>query len=102
MYDAPAGWHWGSKAEVAAIMGGGQEERQPKKLCYYNQGWWDGFAAFAWGRVERHAFVFSDSLEVGGFLGSDHGEGEIAELAAAALAEELLTMYFAGIVYVAD
>ena len=29
--DAPAGWHWGSKAEVAAIMGGGVEPRQPKK-----------------------------------------------------------------------
>ena len=29
VYEAPAGWHWGSRAEVAAIMGGGEEERQP-------------------------------------------------------------------------
>ena len=27
VYGAPAGWHWGSKAEVAAIMGGGAEVR---------------------------------------------------------------------------
>ena len=32
VYGAPAGWHWGGRAEVAAIMGGGEEERQPVKF----------------------------------------------------------------------
>ena len=32
VYEAPAGWHWGSKAAVVAIMGGGQVERQPGRL----------------------------------------------------------------------
>ena len=27
VYEAPSGWHWGSKAEVEAIMGGGAEVR---------------------------------------------------------------------------
>ena len=27
VYGAPASWHWGSMAEVAAIMGGGFEQR---------------------------------------------------------------------------
>ena len=31
LYEAPAGWHWGSKADVAAIMGGGKAERRPQK-----------------------------------------------------------------------
>ena len=53
-------------------------------------------------RVERIFFVFGDSLEVGGCLGSVRGEGCIAEHAAAKLARLLQTQYFAGIVCVAD
>ena len=33
VYEAPAGWRWGSTAEVAAIMGGGEEGRQLEKSC---------------------------------------------------------------------
>ena len=33
-YGAPAGWHWGSKAEVAAIMDGGKETRGPGMKNY--------------------------------------------------------------------
>ena len=40
--------------------------------------------------MERVRFVFSDSLEVGGYLSAGFGEGEIAEhLTAADLAEVL-------------
>ena len=63
VYEAPAGWHWGSKAEVAAIIGGQPEDvrHQPEKFCYYNEGGWKGQI---WGGVERICFVFSDSLQV--------------------------------------
>ena len=44
-------------------MGGGEEERQPLKMQYTDQGGWDGNR---WGEVTRICFVFSDSLEVGG------------------------------------
>ena len=97
MYGAPAGWHWGSRAEVAAIMGGGEEMRQPKKPYYYDQGGWAGYI---WGWMDRSYFVFSDSLQVGGSLCSFHGEGLIAS--GANLAEVLPKYWFAGIVCVAD
>ena len=52
----------------------------------------------------RACFVFSDSLEVGGYLGFGQGEGMIEEheLTAANLAVVLPTQCFAGIVCVAD
>ena len=99
VYEAPAGWHWGSRAEVAAIMGGGKEERQPEKLYYRNQGGWDGCT---WGGVQRYCFVFSDLLEVGDYLHSNSGEGQIQELGAANMAALLRTQLFAGIVCVAN
>ena len=59
--------------------------------------------AFTWGGVYRLWFVFSDSLEVGGYMGSSFGEGWTAEsMAVAYLAEYLPTGCFAGIVCVAD
>ena len=48
VYEAPAGWHWGSRAEVAAIMGGGKQERHPRKHYYFGQGVWD---LYTWGGV---------------------------------------------------
>ena len=100
VYEAPAGWHWGSRAEVAAIMGGGKEARQPRKLYYSDQGGWNGNT---WGGVERLCFVFSDSLQVGGFLhATGRGEGFIAEHAAGNLARLLPAQCFAGIVCVAN
>ena len=50
----------------------------------------------------RTCFVFSDSLEVGSFLGPGQGEGEITRLDAARMANILPTKCFAGIVCVAN
>ena len=52
--------------------------------------------------MQRGAFVFSDSLEVGGYLGSGCVEGEIAEASAAELARILSNGDFAGIVCMAN
>ena len=73
MYGAPAGWHWGSRAEVAAIMGGGEEAREPAKDYYYEEGGWD---EYTWGGVYRVCFLFSDSLQVGENLCVGDGEEE--------------------------
>ena len=47
VYGAPVGWHWGSRAEVAAIMGGGEEEREPLKTYHYNKGGWEAYAYYS-------------------------------------------------------
>ena len=100
LYDAPAGWHWGSKAEVAAIMGSGHAMRQPAKCYYENQGGWD---AYTWGGVKRVYFVFSDTLQVGGILDVGNGEGKIRESAPELrMSIALSPKLFAGIVCVAD
>ena len=99
VYEAPAGWHWGSKVEVAAIMGGGMEARQPGKRYYRNQGGWD---RCIWGGVKRTRFVFSDSLEVGGCLYPGHHEGQIDESLTADGLAIVLPSTFAGIVCVAN
>ena len=100
VYGAPAGWHWGSKAEVTAIMGGGKQVRRPEKDHYYDQGGWVGST---WDGVERLCFVFSDSLQAGGYLHPSWGEGEIREFwTAADLVGYLSTKWFAGIICVAD
>ena len=82
-------------------MGGGKEERQPRKTYYYN---WGGWGGYTWGWVDRIRFVFSDSLQVGGSLvHADDGEGWIEEtLTAAGLAGELPNKYFAGIACVSN
>ena len=77
-------------------MGCGEEERQ---AYYTEQGGWDGYT---WGAAFRTCFVFSDSLEVGSFLGPGQGEGEITRLDAARMANILPTKCFAGIVCVAN
>ena len=85
---------------MAAIMGGGKEERQPRKDYYWNQGGWDGNT---WGGVHRICFVFSDTLEVGGGLGAGDVEGVINDIdTGAQLAAFLPTQCFAGIVCVAN
>ena len=99
VHEPPAGWHWGSRAEVAAIMGGGEEARWPKKFYYWDQGGWVGCT---WAGVQRTCFAFSDSLQVGGCLGTGCDEGAITELGAAELARILPIWCFAGIVCVAD
>ena len=50
VYGAPAGWHWGSWAEVAAAMGGGGGSRRPVKPYYKDQGGWNGWK---WAGVVR-------------------------------------------------
>ena len=60
VYEAPAGWHWASRAEVAAIMDGGGEARRPRKNYQGRR---------ALGGVNRRHFIFSNSLQVGGYLG---------------------------------
>ena len=85
--------------EVAAVMGGVEEARRPVKLYYYDHVGWEGAT---WGGVYRGCFIFSDSLEVGGYLEPGCGEGRIAEHDAAYLARVLPTKWFAGIVCVAD
>ena len=81
-------------------MGGGEEIRQPKKQHYYDHGGWD---EFTWGGVVRLCFVFTDSLEVGGYLDAGDGEGWVGEHnTAAELAALLPAKWFAGIVCVAN
>ena len=100
VYGAPAGWHWGSKAEVAAIVGGGRHRQTPGKYHYYDQGGW-GY--YTWGGVVRRRFVFSDSLQVGGTLQVGGHEGLISEeWTGAELARDLPNKFFAGIVCVAN
>ena len=58
---------------------------------------------FTWAGVERLCFVFSDSLEVGGYLHAGDVEGFIGKTwTAARLAGYLPTKWFAGIVCVAN
>ena len=99
VYEAPAGWHWGSQSEVAAIMGGGKRAQQPEMYYYTDHGGWEGTG---WNGVHRLYFVFSDTLVVGGHLNPRFGEGYIQELAEADLAKRLPTAFFAGIVCVRD
>ena len=101
VYDAPAGWHWGGRAEVAAIMGGGKWARQPLTAYYNDQGGWEGYT---WGGVYRIHFVFSDSLQLGGSLAAGRGEGLVNEWAHPLddLSRTLPDGHFAGIVCVAD
>ena len=102
VYEAPAGWRWGGKTEVTAIMGGGKEERRPRKDYYYGQVGWVGDT---WGGVCRVIFIFSDSLQVGGCLNAGGTEGRIYEgidAVAAELGQTLQQKWFAGIVCVAD
>ena len=101
VYDAPAGWHWGSAAEVVAIMGGGEDARQPEKDYYYNQGGWGGCT---YAGVRRTNFVFSDSLQNGACLNADWEEGliNIEGWVNEDLVEHLQGRDFAGIVCVAD
>ena len=82
-------------------MGGGDFARQPVEDYYCGQGGWDGYT---WGGVFRYHFVFSDSLEVGGYLVPDCGEGGMPDhqFSAADLAAEIANKYLAGIVCVAD
>eukprot|EP01051_Picozoa_sp_SAG22_P002081 SAG22_NODE_88_length_21409_cov_11.207180_18_plen_202_part_00 len=100
VYGAPAGWHWASRAEVEAIMGGGTEMREPAMLYYENQGGWSGFK---WGGVMRSTFVFKDSLEVGGCILAGGEEGLVnTSFSAATLAQAMPNQLFAGIVCVRD
>ena len=39
LYEAPAGWHWGSRAEVAAIVGGGGRSGSRRETYCSNPGW---------------------------------------------------------------
>ena len=106
VYDAPAGWHWGSRAEVAAIMGSlgfglrDDARHEPEKMYYNGQGGWE---RLTWGGVKRNRFVFSDSLQGGSIIHACDLEGELCnDLTGAKLAEELPVRWFAGIVCVAD
>ena len=99
MCEAPAGWHWGSRAEVVAIIGE-RGRRQPLKGYYWGQGGWDGHM-YTWGGVERLIFVFSDTLEAGGYVAYSEWEGRIQDYGAA-YRRFLPTKFFAGIVCVAD
>ena len=60
LYEAPAGWRWGSKAEVAATMGGGKESREPRNYYYFGHGGWNGCTG---GSVTRSYFIFSGTLK---------------------------------------
>ena len=51
VYDAPAGWHWATAAEVEAVPGW---ERKAGAMNYYEQGGWDGFV---WQGVSRARFA---------------------------------------------
>eukprot|EP01051_Picozoa_sp_SAG22_P002080 SAG22_NODE_88_length_21409_cov_11.207180_17_plen_177_part_00 len=96
VYGAPAGWHWASRAEVEAIMGGGTAARNPKKKYYYDQGGWK---KFTWGRVDRTFFVFRDSLVVGGCITANGKEGQVGGRVPP---RDCTTDAFAGIVCVKD
>lgn len=47
VYEAPEGWHWGSKAEVDTIMDGGWEAQMPWKF-YCRAGWDMGWQWSTW------------------------------------------------------
>jgi hypothetical protein len=53
-YDAPAGWHWATAAEVAAVPGW---ERKPGTYNYRDQGGWQGYT---WEGLERSSFTFRE------------------------------------------
>jgi hypothetical protein len=52
VYDAPAGWHWATRAEVEAVPGWG---RKPGTRYYHGQGGWAGYT---WEGVTRITFLF--------------------------------------------
>jgi hypothetical protein len=52
VYDAPAGWHWATAAEVEAVPGW---EPKSGTRTYLNQGGWVGFE---WQGVHRLRFAF--------------------------------------------
>jgi hypothetical protein len=52
VYDAPAGWHWATRGEVAAVPGW---KRKIGTLNYFSQGGWAGSK---WEGVHRMRFAF--------------------------------------------
>jgi hypothetical protein len=51
VYDAPAGWHWATRAEVEAVPGW---FRKYGNINYHDQGGWDGYR---WEGVRRVRFA---------------------------------------------
>merc|ERR1740130_1386936 len=99
VYDAPEGWHWGTRAEVEKLLGGGETVCPPARYYYRDQGGWKNIM---WEGVRRSCFVFSDTLEVGGYLRSAGKQGEICPGTAEDIEEVLVEKFFAGIVCVQD
>ena len=113
VYEAPAGWHWGSKAEVAAIMGPQQRNSMgeftttslEEEFITTSVGGWDGNPHLP--GIYQGVFVFTDSLEGGGFLDTvcmaHGGQGWIRETDVANLTSRTAHSWLlAGIVCVAD
>jgi hypothetical protein len=57
-YDAPAGWHWATAAEVKAVPGW---SRQNGVFNYHSQGGWEGYR---WEGVARYLFLFRKEAAV--------------------------------------
>ena len=80
VYEAPASWQWGSNAEVAAISNHASTwlltDRSAMSCNYQGHGGWE---RGIWGGVERHFFLFSDSLQAGGYMHDGDREGRIDE-----------------------
>ena len=55
VYDAPEGYHWGSRVEVEKLFGGGDFACPPARYYYRDQGGWD---KISWQGVRRSCFVF--------------------------------------------
>jgi hypothetical protein len=53
-YDAPAGWHWATPAEVEAVPGWSIKARTPSLCNYHGQGGWNGYN---WQGVHRARFA---------------------------------------------
>ena len=94
VYDAPAGWHWATAAEIKAVPGW---ERKAGLCNYYGKGGWNGYC---WEGVHRRRFAFLHSHAnrvSAAFLSVSEQEGVVTFGSSGTWSQ-----YFAGIVCIQD
>jgi hypothetical protein len=92
-YDAPAGWHWATAAEVEAVPGWG---RKDGTYIYLSQGGWDGYR---WEGVKRVRFAFRQAQALTADLSH---YVNVAEFEGVVSAGNVFRSAFAGIVCIQD
>jgi hypothetical protein len=96
-YDAPAGWHWATAAEVEAVPGW---DLKDMTLYYHGQGGWAGYL---WEGVLRVHFAFRRSkMNLAGAPTADVTRAVDAGAAEGRVRAQVPRQHFAGIVYVQD